>query len=74
MYTVSIDSLAQGSVMAKEFVFVGQGTDSFGQGVKITPTEKVQWQFSVKNYENTIVTETDLYYRLTFHVGAMAGQ
>ncbi len=23
MYTVSIDSLAQGSVMAKEFVFVG---------------------------------------------------
>ncbi len=74
MYTVSIDNLAQGNVVAKEFVFVGEGTDSFQQGVKIAPTEKVQWHFSVKNYENTVVTETDLYYRLTFHVGATEGK
>ncbi len=70
MYTISIDNLAQGSAVAKEFVFTGAGTDSFEQGVKIAPTEKAQWDFSVQNYDGEIVTETDLYYRLTFQVGA----
>lgn len=74
MYTTSIDNLADGSVVAKEFVFVGDGTDSFRHGIKIAPSETVQWQFKVKNYENHIVTETDLYYKLTFNVSASANK
>lgn len=70
LYTTSIDNLADGSVVAKEFIFTGVGTDSFRQGIKIAPTETVQWQFKVKNYENHIITETDLYYKLTFNVHA----
>lgn len=68
MYTTSIDDLASGSVTAKEFIFTGVGTDTFRQGVKIAPSETVRWNFKVRNYENTIVTETDLYYRLTFNI------
>lgn len=74
MYTTTIDDLAEGSVVAKEFVFTGEGTDSFAQGVKIAPTETVQWQFNVKNYSGHIITETDLYYKLTFNVHATAGK
>ncbi|EGW36279.1 cellulose binding domain-containing protein [Desulfosporosinus sp. OT] len=74
MYTVSIDNLAEGSVVAKEFIFVGEGTDTFQQGLKIAPSETTQWQFKVKNYENNIVSETDMYYKLTFHVQALTGK
>ena len=74
IYTTSIDDLAQGSVSAKEFVFLGEGTDSFSQGVKIAPTESVNWQFSVKNFDGAQITETDLYYKLTFSVQASAGK
>ncbi len=74
MYTTSIDNLADGSVVAKEFVFVGSGTDTFQHGIKIAPTETVKWQFKVKNFENHIITETDLYYKLTFKVAASANK
>lgn len=74
MYTASIDDLAEGSVVAKEFVFVGEGMDSFRQGIKIAPGETVKWQFKVKNYQNHVITETDLYYKLTFNVLASAGK
>ena len=74
MYTTSIDNLAQGSVVAKEFVFIGDGTDSFAQGVKIAPTEKVTWQFGVRNFDGHVITETDLYYRMTFNVKASEGK
>lgn len=68
MYTTSIDNLTAGSITAKEFIFTGVGTDSFRQGVKIAPSETVQWHFKVRNYEDDIVTETDLYYKLTFNI------
>ncbi len=74
MYTASIDNVGEGSVVAKEFVFVGDGTDSFQHGIKIAPTETVQWQFRVKNYEDYVITETDLYYKLTFNVLALQGK
>lgn len=74
MYTVSIDNLAQGSVVAKEFIFLGEGTDTFQQGLKIAPNETVQWQFKVKNYKDQIVSETDMYYKLTFNVQALTGK
>lgn len=74
VYTTSIDELAKGDVTAKEFIFVGEGTESFGQGIKIAPSETVKWHFKVKNFENHIITETDLYYKLSFHVAAMQGK
>ncbi len=74
IYTTTIDDLAQGSVSAKEFVFLGEGTDSFSQGVKIAPTETVSWPFSIKNFDGAKVTETDLYYKLTFNVQPIAGK
>lgn len=74
MYTTSVDDLAQGSVSAKEFVFIGEGTGSFEQGVKIAPSESVNWQFAVRNYSGNIITETDLYYKLTFDVHASTGK
>lgn len=74
MYTTSIDGVAQGSVAAKEFVFTGEGSDSFAQGVKIAPSETVTWQFDVSNYSGAVVTETDLYYKLTVNVRASEGK
>lgn len=74
MYTTKIDKLAEGSVTAKEFIFISDGADSFKQGVKIAPSETVKWQFKVKNYSNQVITETDLYYKLTFNVAAAAGK
>lgn len=74
MYTTTIDNMAKGSVAAKEFVFTGEGTDSFAQNVKIAPKGTVSWQFYVKNYSGIIVTETDMYYKLTFNVQASEGK
>ena len=57
-YTTSIDDLAEGSVIAKEFILLENGTDTFATNVKIAPTETKTWQFSVKNYNGSLVTET----------------
>jgi hypothetical protein len=73
-YTISIDSLAYGSVVGKEFCFLESGTDTFASNVKIAPGETLQWQFGVKNYNGGTVTETDLYYRLTFAMSAGTGK
>jgi len=73
-YTVTIDLLANGSVQGKEFIFVEDGMDTFEQSIKIAPGETVKWQFAVKNYRENKVTETDLYYQLTFDIHASAGR
>lgn len=74
MYTTQIDHFASGSVLAKEFIFLEDGEDSFLQNVKIAPTETVTWNFAVKNYNDEAVTSTDLYYDLTFRVFATPGK
>lgn len=71
-YTVTLDNLVQGEVVAKEFIFVekpGQQTLSFSDS-RIAPGETVEWPFTVQNHKDGLVTETDMYYRLTFVVGA----
>jgi hypothetical protein len=73
-YTISIDSLAYGTVVGKEFVFIEDGMDTFSNSVKIAPGESVQWQFAVKNYSGSVVTETELYYKLTFKIQASTGK
>ena len=73
-YTVTIDNIANGSVTGKEFIFTKDGADTFAAQVKIAPTETVVWGFAVKNFEGAIITETDLYYRLSFDVSAFPGK
>lgn len=58
MYVIELDDLAEGSVVAKEFILEPGDTDIFEDDVKIAPGETVDWKFSVKNYNGTIVSET----------------
>jgi len=58
MYVVEIDDLAEGSLVAKEFILLEGGTDTFEDNVKIAPGETVDWTFSVRNYDGTLVSET----------------
>ncbi len=69
-YTITLDKVASGSVVGKEFIFTADGTDIFQQNVKIAPKDLVVWQFSVRNYDDLLITETDLYYNLAFEVTA----
>lgn len=67
LYTTTIDEVADGSVVAKEFVLLENGSDTFKQDVAIAPGEAVNWTFSVKNYDGSVITETamDLSFKLT---------
>lgn len=73
-YNITLKDMATGSVVAKEFIFVEEGTNTFSQGVKIAPTETVNWQFAVRNYDDFKITETDLYYKLTLDIGPVEGK
>lgn len=70
MYTTRLDNLAEGSVVAKEFVLLKGGTDTFTRNVKIAPGETTNWQFSVKNYNGSVISETAM--DLDFDVAAVA--
>jgi uncharacterized GH25 family protein len=70
MYTTSIDTLAEGSVVAKEFILTENGSDTFTNNVRIAPTETVNWQYSVKNYDGAVVSETAM--ALDFNVDVKA--
>ena len=74
MYTTSIDDLATGSVVAKEFVLLEDGTDSFTENIKIAPSETVDWQFGVKNYDGSVVSETAMALDFDVVVGAQDGK
>lgn len=73
-YTIKLDNFASGDVVAKEFIFLKDGEDTFQQNVKIAPTETVIWQLGVKNHDGSKITETDLYYKLVFNVHAATGR
>lgn len=73
-YTVTLDDIASGSVVGKEFIFMEDGTDTFSENIKIAPTETVLWQFAVKNYDGGTVSETGMQYDLTFTVDATPGK
>lgn len=57
-YTITIDKLAEGSVVAKEFILKEEGSDTFQENVKIAPGEKEVWTFVVKNFDGNAVSET----------------
>ena len=66
-YSITIDDLAAGSVVAKEFILKPGETNTFEESIKIAPGETVEWEFSVKNYEEALVSETamDLEFAVT---------
>lgn len=70
MYTTTIDNLASGSVVAKEFILLEDGTDTFEYNVKIAPSETVTWQFAVKNNNGSLKSETAMDLLFTVDIGA----
>ncbi|NLA26198.1 MAG: hypothetical protein GX878_02260 [Firmicutes bacterium] len=74
MYVVTIDDLAEGSVVAKEFILLKGGTNTFEENVKIAPGETVAWKFSVKNYNDNAMSETDMELKFMIDVAAAAGK
>ncbi len=74
MYTTTVDGLAEGSVVAKEFILLGNGTDAFAKNVKIAPAETKTWEFSIKNFDGEIVSETAMDLALTVDVAAAEGK
>lgn len=73
-YTTTIDALATGSVIAKEFVLLESGTDTFETDVKIAPSETETWSFAVKNYNGTVISETAMDLDFTVSVAASTGK
>ncbi len=74
LYTTTIDNLAKGSVVAKEFVLLENGTDTFVQDVKIAPTETVSWAFSIKNFKDSVVSETAMNLAIKLSITAATGK
>lgn len=74
MYTTTIDNLAVGSVVAKEFILLEDDTDTFETNVKIAPTEEKAWSFAVKNYNGALVSETDMDLLFTVDVKNTTGK
>jgi hypothetical protein len=73
-YTTTIDALASGSVVAKEFILLESGTDTFESDVKIAPTETETWSFAVKNYNGAVISETAMDLDYTISVSASDGK
>lgn len=73
-YVVTIDDLAEGSVVAKEFILSPGGKINFEKDVKIAPGETVEWVFSVRNHDGEIVSETDMELKFIIDVAAAAGK
>ena len=69
-YSITINNLAKGSSIAKEFIFLEDGADTFKTDVKIAPNESVTWQFAVKNFEDKMISETEM--NLKFAVDVLA--
>ena len=74
MYTITIGDLAEGSVVAKEFILLENGTDTFATGVKIAPGETVDWTFSVKNYDGNRISETAMDLDFAISLAAVTGK
>ncbi|NLK39955.1 MAG: hypothetical protein GX303_06925 [Clostridiales bacterium] len=74
MYTTTIDELAVGSVVAKEFILLEDGTDTFVYNEPIAPSETKTWSFAVKNNNGTVTSETGMDLAFTIEVGAANGK
>ncbi|MDD3540794.1 MAG: hypothetical protein PHG57_05995 [Eubacteriales bacterium] len=60
-YTITLDDLVKGEVVAKEFILEGENTSTHQESVKIAPGESLEWTFNIKNFDaNDAVTDTDM--------------
>lgn len=74
IYTKTIDVDTPASVIAKDFIFLTDGTETFQTNVKIAPTETVVFSFGVRNYDGSAVTDTAMSYNIRIDVGAAPGK
>jgi hypothetical protein len=74
LYTTRIDKVTEGSVVAKQFILVKGGTDTFVQNLKIAPAETVEWAFSVSNFEGKVVSETAMGLSFTINITESVGR
>ncbi len=74
VYTTSIADLADGNVVAKEFILLKNGYDTFKENVKIAPKETVEWTFSVKNYDGAVISETGMDLDFTVSIESADGK
>ena len=73
-YYTEINDLAEGSVVAKEFILLESGSDNFEADVKIAPGEEIKWEFAVKNFNETAVSETAMDLDFTINLDATDGK
>ena len=59
-YTITLDELVKGDVVAKEFILEGEVTKTHEGAVKLAPGESQEWTFNISNYDDNFVTETDM--------------
>lgn len=74
IYTKTVEIESPGSVIAKDFIFLADGTENFRSDVKIAPTETVTFQFGVRNYDEALVTETSMRYDIAINVSEAPGK
>lgn len=74
IYTKTVEIEGPGNVIAKDFIFIADGTDDFQKTVKIAPEETVTFSFGVQNYDGVIVSETPMSYDVVINVSAAAGK
>ena len=58
-YTITLDELVKGEVVAKEFILEHDG-EKFQENIKIAPGESQEWTFKIKNFKDNVITETDM--------------
>ncbi len=71
VYTKTL-GIAQGSTVSKEFLI--DADETVYPAVKLAPTETAEWTFSVSNYRDDTVTETDMDMTVTLRVRAAEGK
>lgn len=74
LYTITLPNIAEGSVIAKNFVLIGEGSQEFTTNVKIAPSETKEWNFTIRNYDDTATTETDMKIDVTVDVSDAEGK
>lgn len=74
VYNINLGTIAEGSVIAKEFKLTGEGLDNFIYDVKIAPTETVTMDFTVSNFDGAITSETNMDVAIKVDVKAATGK
>lgn len=74
VYSVNLDTIAEGTVVAKSFALTGAGDADFATEVKIAPTETVEKIFTISNFEGSVVTETPMKVSVNVDLAATTGK